>query len=131
MSTAGRNDMAEDPRLASNQGRVEHEREIDEALASWCSSLSCEAIMQALEQARVPAGPIYNVADMFNDPHYRARGLFEQVEVNGKPLEIPAIIPKLSGTPGSTQWPGPGENSHREEVLKDILGLSDEMIKRL
>ncbi|MFK8021870.1 MAG: CaiB/BaiF CoA transferase family protein [Pseudomonadales bacterium] len=131
MSTAGRSDMAEDPRLASNQGRVAHEREIDEALASWCSSLSCEAIMQALEQARVPAGPIYNVADMFSDPHYRARGLFEQVEVNGKPLEIPAIMPKLSTTPGSTQWPGPGENSHREAVLKDILGLSDEMIKRL
>ena len=131
MRAAGRPDMADNPAMADNQGRIEHEDEIDAALANWCANLDCEQLMAALEEARVPAGPIYSAADMSADPHYRARGMFEQVEINGKPLEIPAILPKLSGTPGRTQWPGPAENSHRDEILNDILGLSEEQIAAL
>lgn len=131
MKAAGRSDLADDPRMENNVGRVAHEQEIDEALAKWCASLNCDDLLHQLEHARVPAGPIYSVADMFKDPHYRDRGMFEQVEINGKALEIPAILPKLSKTPGETLWPGPMENSHREEVLSDILGLSAEEIARL
>lgn len=131
MRVAGRPDMAENPAMADNQGRVVHEAEIDAALAAWCASKPSAQLLSELEEARVPAGPIYSVADMTSDPHYRARGMFEQVEINGKPLEIPAILPKLSGTPGSTAWPGPAENSHREEILVDILGLNAEQIATL
>lgn len=131
MRVAGRPDMAENPAMADNQGRVVHEAEIDAALAAWCASKPSTQLLSELEEARVPAGPIYSVADMTSDPHYRARGMFEQVEINGKPLEIPAILPKLSGTPGATAWPGPAENSHREEILVDILGLNAEQIATL
>ncbi len=131
MRVAGRPDMAENPAMADNQGRVVHEAEIDAALAAWCASKPSAQLLSELEEARVPAGPIYSVADMTSDPHYRARGMFEQVEINGKPLEIPAILPKLSGTPGATAWPGPAENSHREEILVDILGLNAEQIATL
>ncbi len=123
METAGRSDMANDTRLADNAGRVAHEQDIDEALSVWCSSLPSTEILDLLENARVPAGPIYNAEDMLADPHFNERGLFEQVEINGKPLKIPGMIPKLSDTPGDTQWPGPEVGSHNKEVLGDLLGL--------
>ncbi len=84
-----------------------------------------------LEDARVPVGPIYNVEDMVNDEHYNARGMFETVEVNGEPLKIPAILPKLAGTPGRTVWPGGEVGSHNEEVLQGILQLDDAALAQL
>ncbi len=131
MRAAGFPHMAEDPRLASNPGRVEHEGEIDSALSSWCDANKLQDILTILEDARVPAGPIYSVEDMFRDRHFIDRGLFEQVEINGKPLKIPAILPKLTRTPGRTKWPGPELGDHNQEVLGDLLGLSDSEIKSL
>ena len=126
METAGRKDLADDPRLQTNAGRVEREAEIDEALSSWCAKLPSEEVLRLLDDAKVPAGPIYSVRDMFADPHFRARNLFETVEINGEPLEIPTLLPKLEGTPGQTRWPGPDIGAHNREVLCDLLGLSDE-----
>ncbi|MDX2348830.1 MAG: CaiB/BaiF CoA-transferase family protein [Porticoccus sp.] len=123
MEAAGRSDMANDSRLSDNAGRVQHEQEIDAALSAWCGSLSSIDILQSLDQSRVPAGPIYNAEDMLADPHFNERGLFEQVEINGEPLKIPGMIPKLSDTPGETHWPGPEVGSHNAEVLGDLLGL--------
>lgn len=124
MTAAGYTQMASDPRLASNAGRVEHEAEIDAALAQWCERNDSQVLLDILDQARVPAGPIYNVKDMIEDRHFNARGMFETVEIDGKPLKIPAIMPKLTRTPGSTRWPGGELGSHNNEVLMDMLGLS-------
>ncbi len=82
-----------------------------------------ENIIDRLEAVRVPVGPIYDVEDMMADPHYQARGMFETVEINGQPLKIPAILPKLSKTPGRTDWPGDVIGSHNDEVLGELLGL--------
>ncbi|MDX1803237.1 MAG: CaiB/BaiF CoA-transferase family protein [Alcanivorax sp.] len=131
MTTAGRPDMAEDPTLAHNPGRVEHESEIDAALDQWCRSLPSDQVLAQLEEARVPSGPIYSVADMFQDPHFQARGLFQQVEINGKPLKIPAISPRLDSTPGETRWPGGEAGSHNQAVLREELGLSEEEFSAL
>lgn len=131
MKAAGYPEMAEDPRLASNPGRVEHETEIDRVLSDWCDQNIASDILQKLEAARVPAGPIYNVEDMFNDEHFQARGLFEQVEINGKPLKIPAILPKLDRTPGQTRWAGPELGSHNQQILGSLLGLSENEISGL
>jgi len=79
MVVAGRPDMAEDPALAHNAGRVQQEAAIDAALAEWCAGLTSAAVIAQLEAARVPVGPIYSVADMVADPHFQARGLFETV----------------------------------------------------
>lgn len=131
MEIAGHPEMASDPRMANNAGRVQHEQEIDNALAAWCMNKNSDEILQLLEQARVPGGPIYNVADMFADPHFNARAMFEQVEINGKPLKIPAILPKLTETPGRTDWPGAEIGSHTYDVLENILQLSAEQIATL
>jgi len=131
MQAAGHPEMAEDPRLASNPGRVEHEAEIDRALAEWCLKNSSVHILEILDESRVPAGPIYNVEDMINDEHFNQRKLFEEVEINGKPLKIPAILPRLDKTPGATRWPGPELGSHNEEVLGELLGLSADELRDL
>ncbi len=131
MIAIGREDMANDPELADNAGRVTHERTIDKVLASWCSSLPSKTVIATLEEARVPVGPIYNAEDMFKDPHFQARGLFEEVPVGDDTIHIPAITPKLSETPGATRWPGPKLGEHSDRVLKEVLGKSDSAIESL
>jgi crotonobetainyl-CoA:carnitine CoA-transferase CaiB-like acyl-CoA transferase len=126
-----RPDMAADQRLDDNAGRVKHEAEIDEAIAHWLKDLESATALAMLEEARVPSGPIYSVADMMVNEHFIARGLFEEVDVNGKPLKIPAMIPKLSETPGRTDWAGPEVGAFNDEVYGDLLELSAEEISSL
>jgi len=130
MTAVGRDDMATDSKYASNAQRVVHEAEIDQLLSSWCASQSLAAAMEILEVHRVPCGPVYSVADMMDDEHFQQRGLFEQVEINGQPLKIPAIMPKLADTPGGTDWPGPEIASHTDEILQE-LGLDIDQIAEL
>jgi len=131
MTVAGHPEMATAPAMANNEGRVRHEREIDLALSHWCLSLDSADLLEILEQERVPAGPIYNVEDMMSDKHFQARGLFEHVEINGKPLTIPAMMPKLVKTPGRTDWSGPTLGEHNTEILGELLGLSEDDISAL
>jgi len=126
-----RPDMAEDARLASNAGRVEHEQEIDDAIAAWTGALDSVSALDQLDRARVPSGPIYSVADMMVNEHFIARGLFEEVDVNGKPLKIPAMIPKLSETPGRTDWAGPEVGAFNDEIYGELLGLTPGEISSL
>ena len=127
----GRADLGEDPRMAHNDGRVIHEQEIDAAIAAWTATLDAAEVLQRMDKANVPAGPIYSVADMFADPHFQERGLFEQVEIDGQALKIPAILPKLSATPGATRWPGGELGSHNDEVFKELLGMDEQEISTL
>ncbi len=127
----GRPEMASDSRFADNAGRVRHEQEIDEAIAAWTGSLSSGTALALLDEAGVPSGPIYNVADMMVNEHFIARGLFEEVDVNGKPLKIPAMTPKFSQTPGRTEWPGPEVGAFNHAVYADLLGLSAQDIAEL
>ena len=131
MTCAGRSDLANDKRLTDNAGRVTHEDEIDRAINEWTSQHTAEAVLKQLADAEVPSGPIYSVEDMFNDPHYRARDLFERVEYGGGELEIPSIHPKLSETPGRTDSGGPQLGQHTELVLSDYLGLNEKQISVL
>jgi crotonobetainyl-CoA:carnitine CoA-transferase CaiB-like acyl-CoA transferase len=126
MRAIGRPEMAEDPRYATNARRVENEREIDDAISAWTGERDSVAVLEALRKAEVPNGPIYDVADMMADPHFNARGMFESVEVNGKPLKIPAIPPLLGETPGRTDAPGPALGAHTDEVLEGLLGVAGE-----
>jgi len=131
MIAAGRFDMASNPEYATNADRVRNEPAVDGAISDWTSTLTAPEVVEKLEAARVPVGSIYTVKDMLNDPHYKARGMFEEVEVGGRPLKIPAMSPRLSGTPGGTEWPGPAVGSHNAEVLKSVLGRTDAEIEAL
>ena len=123
--------MAADNRFSDNAGRVTHEAEIDQTISEWTRSLSSSEVFAALGNAEVPCGPIYSVEDMFADPHYRARGAFEKVQVKDRELEIPSIHPKLTGTPGRTDTAGPDVGQHTDDILKALLQLSDTQIDAL
>ncbi len=129
MTAIGRADLANDPRMAGNPGRVKHQQLIDGAIAAWTDTLTSAEVIQTMEAADVPVGAIFSIADAFDDPHYLARGMFEQVDVPNlaMPLSIPAILPKLTGTPGGTDWPGGEVGSHTDELLQK-LGLDQDAI---
>jgi crotonobetainyl-CoA:carnitine CoA-transferase CaiB-like acyl-CoA transferase len=130
MTAIDREDLANDPGLESNPGRVAQQQLIDAAIGGWTSAHSSSEVIATLEQVDVPVGPIYSIADAFADPHYQARGMFEEVDTPNGKLKIPAILPKLSATPGQTTWAGGEVGSHTDEVLQ-TAGFSAEEISSL
>ena len=131
MQAIGRDDLAADPELEGNPGRLRRQGEIDAAIARWTRSLPAESVVERLVAVAVPASTIYTVADMFADPHYRARGLFESVQTVGRALVLPAMLPRLARSPGGTDWAGPELGAHNVEVFCDELGLSAEELAAL
>lgn len=126
MIAAGRADLADDPRLANNEGRVKHEPMIDAALTEWASNHSYDELISALEKAEVPSGPILNAAEIVNHPHYNERGMFEDFPLSeGETVKLPTFSPKLSETPGQTNWIGPPLGAHNREIYSGMLEISD------
>ena len=131
MSAIGRTDLADDPALAGNAGRVAQVQRIDEAIGQWTGQHTLEQVLDVLEAAAVPAGRIYTAADIVADPHYQARGMIEPHTLpDGQPVSLPGVVPQLSATPGATRWIGPALGEHTDEVLGS-LGLSAERIAEL
>lgn len=131
MHAIGRPDLAEDPALAHNDGRAARNGMLDEAIASWTARNDLDRVLEVLEKAEVPSGRIYTAADIDRDPHFHARGMIERHELpDGKPIDIPGIVPKLSATPGATRWLGPALGEHTEEVLASI-GIRGEALAEL
>jgi len=121
MTAIGRKDMAEDPELARNDGRVPRTAEIDGAIQAWCATQTIDSALETLKEADVPVGKIYSVRDMMSDPQFLARAMFEQHRfADGTPVKLPAIVPRLSETPGRTQWLGPELGAHTDEVLRAL-----------
>ncbi|RTL28203.1 MAG: CoA transferase [Burkholderiales bacterium] len=118
MIAIARDDLATDPELASNPGRVKRVAEIDEAIAAWTSMRAVDQVLDVLNAASVPVGRIYNAQDIARDPHYRARDMILPVTTHdGLTVEVPGIIPKLSATPGVIQRRGPTLGEDTEAVL--------------
>ncbi len=131
MHAIGRPDLAEDPGLADNAGRDARRDELYRVIDEWTARHDAEHVLRALAAAEVPSSPIYSVADMFADPQFLARQMIEAVRLrDGRQLHIPGIVPRLSLTPGGTDWPGPELGEHTDGVLSD-LGFSSIEIKLL
>jgi formyl-CoA transferase len=131
MGVIGRTDLAADPELANNAGRVKRVEEIDAAIGAWTAHRSVADVLAALDAASVPAGRIYTVADIAADPHYRARGMLEEVAMqDGHRLMVPGIVPKLSTTPGAISRNAPALGEQTEEILREI-GLTASQIAQL
>lgn len=131
MQTIGRADLADDPALARNDGRVKQSALLDKAIGAWTQLHAIDDVLVALERAQVPAGRIYSVADIVADPHYQARDMLLQADLpGGVSVKMPGIVPKLSQTPGAVRWQGPALGEHTESVLRD-LGFDRGELERL
>jgi formyl-CoA transferase len=118
MALVGRDDLGEDPALARNPGRVERMGVIDAAIADWTRRLTLAQALEALAEARVPAGKVFTVADMVDHEQFQAREMIQRVELpDGSALRVPGIVPKLSATPGHIASLGPGLGQHTDAVL--------------
>ena len=104
MEVIGRPDLAASPELADNAGRVGHVAMLDDAISQWTGRHPLDAVLQRLNDGRIPAGKIYDVADIAADPHYQARGMIlDGALPDGTPVKLPGILPKLSETPGEVR----------------------------
>ena len=131
MQTMRRDDLGLDAGLTDNAGRVQRVEEIDAAIGAWTATLSVAQVLELLDAASVPAGRIYNVADIAADPHYQARDMILQtVMADGSTLALPGIVPKLSRTPGSHRRNAPEIGQDTDAVLHD-MGLTEAQIQAL
>jgi formyl-CoA transferase len=131
MTCIGRTDLADDPALAKNAGRVQRVEEIDAAIGQWTAERSVDEAVAALAQAQVPAGKIYTIADIAADAHYAARGMLEAITLDdGSRLSVPGFVPKLSLTPGGHRRNAPALGQDSDEVLRE-LGVTDAQIQAM
>ena len=131
MTAIGRDDLGRDPALADNAGRVQRVAEIDAAIEAWTQQRGIDEVLAVLGAARVPAGRVYTAKDIVEDPHYRARDMIlQQTTRDGHVVEVPGIVPKLSGTPGAVRSSAPGLGDDTDAVLAGI-GLSADDIAAL
>ena len=131
MLAIGRDDLAADPTLTDNAGRVKRVEDIDAVIGAWTSKLSVTEVLAVLDQAAVPAGRIYTVEDIAADPHYLARGMLAEVSMSdGSLLKVPGMVPKLSRTPGQHRRNAPSLGQDTDAVLLD-LGITADQISEM
>jgi crotonobetainyl-CoA:carnitine CoA-transferase CaiB-like acyl-CoA transferase len=131
-SLMGRDDWLADPDLADDPGRGRRQAELDTAVGAWTAQYPLHEVNEMLAGAGVPAGPVYDVAGVSGDPHFRERGMIAQVnDPDVGPLALPGVVPRFSRTPGRIAWAGPRIGQHNAEVYGDLLGLRADEIDAL
>ena len=131
MRTIGRDELADDPGLADNAGRVARVAELDVAIEAWTVSQPVAQVLDRLGAAGVPAGKVYTAKDIAEDPHYRARDMIlRQRTRDGYDIDVPGVVPKLLGTPGTVRSSAPKLGDDTDAVLGEI-GFSDDDIAAL
>lgn len=131
MTAIGRNDLANDPTLAANPGRVLRVAELDAAIGAYTQSRSVAQVLAMLDAADVPGGRIYTVKDIAEDPHYRAREMILPItSADGLTVETPGIVPKLSATPGAVTRRAPVLGEDTLATLRQV-GVTEAQITAL
>ena len=129
----GRDDLLTDERFASYWTRIQNVVEIDAILEAWVGERDAAEVDSVLNGAGLVSGPVYSIADIFADAHYRERGMLVTVQdpTFGE-LVMPGVVPKLSESPGEVPPPGPWQiGSDNQAVYGGVLGLSDAEIAEL
>jgi crotonobetainyl-CoA:carnitine CoA-transferase CaiB-like acyl-CoA transferase len=128
-----REDLMTDPRFVDHRSRGVHPDELDAIVGDWAAQRTATEIDRQLNEAGVVCGPVYSIADIFEDPQYAARdAIVTMHDPELGELRAPAVHPKLSGTPGAAAWTGPWPmGRHNGEIYGDLLGLGADELARL
>jgi crotonobetainyl-CoA:carnitine CoA-transferase CaiB-like acyl-CoA transferase len=132
MRLVGREDLVNEPWFSNHTGRLEHQDELDEPIAAWIAERDSAEVIRAFEEVHAAIAPVQSIADIFEDPQFKARETITTVEhpVLG-PLKMQNVIPNLTTTPGEIRWCGPELGSSNREILQGELGYSDEQLADL
>ena len=118
----GEDHWLEDPRFKDDISRGDHGEIISERLAKWCAIRSSEEVLAAMEEARLPAGPIMSPQEVLEDPHIEAKGLFQAIDYPGldKPAPIMQTPVELSETPGEIRHRAPTLGEHTDSIMREL-----------
>ena len=119
--TMDRPELAADDRYGSKEKRLAAREQVNELVSEWVGSLSAEEALTRCQDGEVPAGPIYSIAEIFQDPQYAHRQNIVLSESRIGPLAVPGVLPTLSETPGDIRWLGPALGADTEAVLTEVL----------
>jgi crotonobetainyl-CoA:carnitine CoA-transferase CaiB-like acyl-CoA transferase len=132
MQAIGREDLIDEPRFETNERRVEHAEVLDEAIEAWTRAHPTETVIETIEAEGGIVGPVYDMADIFDDDQYRARADLITVEDDDVgSVTTHGLVPKFSRTPGEVRHLGPALGEHTREVLGEELGLDDDRLAAL
>jgi formyl-CoA transferase len=128
----GKPEMAKDPRYINHQARGANQKELDDKVGAWTSTLSTKDVLKLMDEKGVPAGQIYRAPEMLDDPHFKAR---DAIVTTKHPyfgdLRMQNVAPKLSHTPGGIRSPSPEMGQHNDDVYGGLLGLDSAKIAAL
>jgi crotonobetainyl-CoA:carnitine CoA-transferase CaiB-like acyl-CoA transferase len=128
----GRPELAGDGPYGTYAKRDSLRDEVDAVVAEWTASHERAELLQRCEVAQVPAGPIFSIDEIFEDPQYAARGnVATHHDERVGDLAVPNVVPRLTATPGGIDWLGPTLGAHNDDVYEGLLGLSPEQIAQL
>jgi crotonobetainyl-CoA:carnitine CoA-transferase CaiB-like acyl-CoA transferase len=127
----GRPSLADPQRFGPKHARLAARDELNALVADWVGSLTCDEVLATCREAEVPAGPLYAVDEIFEDPQYAARGNIVTHDSRIGPLAVPGPLPALSDTPGEIRWLGPALGADTDAVLGDVLQLTGPEIAAL
>ncbi|MGH7915514.1 MAG: CaiB/BaiF CoA transferase family protein [Candidatus Binataceae bacterium] len=128
----GRSEMARDPESSTMRARVKNREKIDAIVSEWVGRHNRDELVKICLEGEIPCGPVNNIADIFADPHFKARNnLFRVEDPEAGEVVVPGVVPRLSLTPGKIEHLGPHKSADTERVLSEWLGLDKEQIAGL
>lgn len=128
----GRPDLGDDPRFLDPVHRSRNHVELDELISAWTSQNELDELERTLVEAEVPATRIFTIADIFGDPHVRARGsIVEAPDAELGGVAMARVVPRLSDTPGTVRHAGGEIGSDTRRVLEHVFGIDAERVVAL
>jgi formyl-CoA transferase len=127
----GRPELINDPRFNNNSNRVLNVEELDVYISDWIGKYSLEEVSKILHENAVPVGPVFNIVDIMENAHAKAREMIVEVDDNGLKLPTESVFPKMSRTPGKIKHLGKEMGADNIEIFTDRLGMSEEEINNL
>jgi crotonobetainyl-CoA:carnitine CoA-transferase CaiB-like acyl-CoA transferase len=124
--------LEKDPRFSTLPEAYKNGNELDALLGKWIQEHDFQEVMSTFEEYEAAIGPVYSVADQFQDPHFLSRqDIVEILDSELGKIKMQGLVPRFSATPGSVEFAGPPKGAYNREILRDWLGLGEERMKEL